>query len=62
MRPLSSFYVVEWDKAATLWTVVELFSCAIWSDKKIQGIKVNGKEIKFSQYADDAMSSIYVVA
>ena len=33
--------------------VVEVLSCAIRSDKLIEGIQVNGKEIKLTQYADD---------
>ena len=37
---------------------VELLSCAIRSDNKIEGIKVNGEEIKLSQYADDTTSFI----
>ena len=37
---------------------VELLSCAIRSDNKIEGIKVNGEEIKLSRYADDTTSFI----
>ena len=34
---------------------VELLSCAIRSDNQIEGIKVNGEEIKLSQYADELL-------